>query len=214
MKALILTASLLAAGIAIPAQAPDSASRTLPSDLGFSYSIPSDWDVMNSQPTLPSLKERATQNAADEAEKQAVACVQLLLTARHGTPASVIVEVALPFDCFQEGMTEKDLPGFAAGASEGLTQSFNLGQPMYGSYALGSHTFWIERAKGTSRAQPYLPPYTVEIACSLLKKASVCWMTMAADDAELAAFERGVVSLDGEAPTALVPATAFSKKPS
>lgn len=214
MKPLILTALVLLAGTAVPAQAPSAAAHVFPSDLGFSYSVPSDWEIMSSQPTLSSLKQQTEQGTADDAEKQGVQCIQLLLTARHGTPASVLVEVALPFACFKQEMTEKDLPGFAAGASEGLTQSFNLREPSFGTYALGDHTFWIERAQGTSKAQPYLPPYTVEIACSLVKKAAVCWMTMAADQTELQTFEGGLVSLDGENPTALVPATAFNKKPS
>jgi hypothetical protein len=39
-------------------------------------------------------------------------------------------------------------------------------------------------------------------------------MTMAADETALRTFEHGAVTLDGEAPIALVPATAFDKKPS
>jgi hypothetical protein len=39
-------------------------------------------------------------------------------------------------------------------------------------------------------------------------------MTTAADDAALQTFEHGAVTLDQEAPAALVPPTAFDKKPS
>lgn len=159
------------------------------------------------------VKNQATQSATSDEEKKGVECVQVVLTARHGAPASVIVEVALPFGCFGQEMTEKDLPGFASGASEGLNQTFDIGQPVYGSYALNSHNMWIERAKGTPKGHPELP-YTVEIACGLLKKAAVCWMTMAADDAALGTFEHGAAVLDGEAAAALVPATAFNNKPS
>jgi hypothetical protein len=55
--------------------------------------------------------------------------------------------------------------------------------------------------------------YTVETVCSVLKKGAVCWMAMAADKAGLQTFENGAVALDGEVPAALVPATAFEKKP-
>jgi hypothetical protein len=55
--------------------------------------------------------------------------------------------------------------------------------------------------------------YTVETVCSVLKKGAVCWMAMAADKAGLQTFENGAVTLDGEVPAALVPATAFQKKP-
>ena len=110
-------------------------------------------------------------------------------------------------------MTDKDLPRFARGASEGLKNTFNISAPVYGAYSLGSHSLWIERAKGTLIDRPEVQ-YTVETVCSILKKAAVCWMAMAADNAELQTIERGAVVLEGEAPVALVPETAFDKKPS
>jgi len=222
MNAPLLTILLVLSGASLVAQAPASApvpappataSQSHASDLGFSYSVPSDWEVVDAQPTLPIVKEQANKNSSSEQEKKGLACVQIALTARHGDPSSVVVEVALPFACFGQEMSEKDLPGFATGASEGLKQTFDIGEPTYGAYSLGSHSMWIERAKGTPKGHPELP-YTVEIACSLLKKAAVCWMAMAADEAALSAFERGAVTLDGEALSSLVPATAFDKKPS
>jgi hypothetical protein len=66
--------------------------------------------------------------------------------------------------------------------------------------------------KGTQKGQAGAQ-FTIEITCTVLKKAAVCWMAMAADDAGLKTFEHGMVSLDGEAPVALVPTTAFDKKP-
>jgi len=121
------------------------------------------------------------------------------------------VVMALPFACFQQEMTDKDLPGFASGASEGLKQILDITDAVTASYALGSHNVWIERAKGAAKAKPELH-FSVETACTLLKKAAVCWMTTAADDAAMQTFEHGAVTLDQEAPTALVPATAFDKK--
>lgn len=213
MKALFFTAVLAFAGVTLAAQAPPPTSQSHASELGFSYSIPTDWEVVDAQGTLPTVKAQANQNATSEDEKKGLACVEIALTARHGDPASVLVEVALPFDCFGQQMSDKDLPGFASGASEGLKQSFDVSDPVYGTYSLGSHSMWIERAKGTPKANPELS-YTVEITCSLLKKAAVCWMAMAADDTALHVFERGAVTLDGESASALVPATAFAKKPS
>lgn len=210
--------SLLFAALAMPlfaqAQAPaPTASQSHSSDLGFSYELPKEWDVVDSQATLPTVKDQASQNATSDAEKKGVECVQVVLTARHGNPASVIVEVALPFECFGQEMTEKDLPGFASGASEGLKQTFDVGEPQLGSYSLGSHKMWIERAKGTPKANPEIS-YTVEIACGLVHKAAVCWMTMAADPAALDIYEHGAITLDGEKPVALVPPSAFQNKPS
>jgi hypothetical protein len=207
----IALASCLGATTAI-AQAPGGASEAHTSDLGFSYSLPRDWEVVNASSTLPAAKEQAQQNASSDEEKKGVACVQIALTARHGDPASVFVVVELPFACFGQSISTKDLPGFAQGASEGIKQSFDVSDPVYGDYTLGSHSMWIERAKGTPKGHADLS-YTVEIACTLLKKGAVCWMAMAADQDALKIFEQSPVALEDESPAALVPATAFDKKP-
>ncbi len=126
--------------------------------------------------------------------------------------SAVVVVVALPFACFGQTMTEKDLPGFAAGASEGIKNTLDLFDTLHSSYTLGSHGVWVERAKGTLKDHPEVK-YTVETACSILKKGAVCWMSMAADEEALQTFEHGSVALDGETPAMLVPADAFAKKP-
>jgi len=199
--------------VALAAQTPTAAPMAHPSDLGFSYSLPSDWEVVNATPTLSGVKEQAQQNASTEDEKKGVACVQIALTARHGDPATVLVIVELSFACFGQTMSARDLPGFAQGASEGLKQSFDITDPVYGAYALGTHNMWIERAKGTPKGHPEAL-YTVQIACTLLKKGAVCWMALAASDDALKIIEGSAVALEGDSSTALVPTTAFEKKPS
>ena len=205
MKAL-LCLLLAVSTVAARAQAVTRTSN----ELGFSFTVPSDWDVMD---TSAVAKEQARQNAGTEEDKKGLACVEIGLTARHGNPPSVMTEVALPFACYGQQMTEADLPGFASSASAGLAQNFDLGQPVYGLYQLGAHQFWVERVNATVKGQGALG-YTVEIACSVSKKAAVCWMVMAANDSSLAVFEQMPVSLDGDPPAALVPQNAFEKKPS
>jgi hypothetical protein len=109
-------------------------------------------------------------------------------------------------------MTEKDLPGFAEGSSEGPRAVFDFGEPVYGSYSLGKHKMWIERAKGNPKGHPEMP-YTLEIACGLLKRAAVCWMTVAGDEQALKSFEQNAVTLDGDFFAEFIPPTAFDKKP-
>jgi hypothetical protein len=109
-------------------------------------------------------------------------------------------------------MTEKDLPDFGSGASEGLKNTFDISNPTYGAYTIGTHGLWIERARGVIKDHPE-SVYTVETVCSVLKKGAVCLMAMAADKADLQTFENGAVAFDSEVPAALVPATAFEKQP-
>lgn len=213
MKALLGASVILLSALVIAAQAPAPTMQTQASDLGFRYALPADWEVVNSNPTLGDVKKQAQQNASTDDEKKGVACVQLALTARHGNPASVIVIVALPFACFGQSMTPSDLPGFAQGAAEGIKQTFDLIDPSNHDYKLGTHPMWIERAKGVPKGHPEAPPYTVEIACTLLKKGAVCWMALAADDSALKVFEGGSVALENDDPAALVPAAAFQTPP-
>jgi hypothetical protein len=140
--------------------------------------------------------------------------VELAMTAKHGNPASVVVVMALPFSCYGQTMTVSDLENFGEGAAEGMKQTFDLTEPVQTTYPLGSHKVWIERATGTPKNHAE-SSFTFEIACTVLEKGAVCWMTMAADAASLQAFEQGTVKLDGDPATKLVPATAFvPNKPS
>jgi hypothetical protein len=139
--------------------------------------------------------------------KKGNACAQVELTARHGTPYSVVVVVALPFDCYGQTLSDKNLTDFAAGAIEGLKQTFDVANPMQTNYTLGNHNIWIERVSGTVKGQPE-SKYTLEIACTLMSRGAACWWTMAADEADLQVFEHGPVTLEGDAFDALVPAGA------
>jgi hypothetical protein len=199
----------------VPAAAPAGATpspvaQVQRDDIGFSYSLPSDWVIVQPstarKPVMP-YPALATATKGD-------ACVELAMTAKHGSPASVVVIMALPFSCYGQTMAESDLENFGKGAAEGMKQTFVISGPVDATYSLGRHTVWIERASGTPKNHVERP-FTFEIACTVLEKGAVCWMTLAADAASLKGFEQGTVSLDGEAATKLVPADAFvPKKPS
>jgi hypothetical protein len=206
MKALICICLLLPAGLS----AQSSGHTRTSAELGISYTIPGDWDLLD---TSAVAKEQARQNAATEEDKKGLACADIGFTARHGSPPSVMTEVALPFDCYGQQMTDAELPGFAASASAGLSQNFDLGAPVHSQYKSGSHRFWIERVQGTMKGQGALG-YTIEIACSVTRKAAVCWMIMAGNDTSLAAFEQMPVSLEGDPPGPLVPPNALQNRPS
>jgi hypothetical protein len=180
--------------------------------MGFSYSLPLDWEVVDAKPMLPVVKQQQTEAATSEGEKKGIACAQIALMARYGNPPSVIEAVEIPFSCIGQQFTDKDLANLAGGVARGLKKTFDMPDPIYGAYKLGTHKVWIERASGTSIAHPELKR-TVETVCSVLKKGIVCWIALAADQESLHTFEYGAVTLDGEAAPALVPADALQKKP-
>ncbi len=186
--------------------APDS---RFTSDLGFSYVYPTDWEVVDSKPMMPAIKLQAEEKGEGDAQKRGAACTQVALLVRHGNPASVIVTVALPFDCFGSKFAQSDLAGVGSGVSKGLESSFDLKEPKFGAYKSGSHNLWIERALGTAKSHPD-QTYTIETVCGLLDKAMICWMGMIKDDATLKLFEESQVTLEGDKATALVSPDAFA----
>jgi hypothetical protein len=204
------TATPARAATGTPAAAPAAtqAAQVNDSDVGFNYSLPSDWEFVGSSAApKPSVPFPGAETA-----KKGDACVDVVLTARHGTPASVVVVTALPFACYGQAMKPGDLANFGAGAAEGLKQTFDVTEPVEGNYTLGSHAVWIERAKGAPKGHPE-NSFTFEIACTVLSKGAACWMTMAADWASLRAFEKAPVTLDGEPFAELVPQHAFVPEP-
>jgi len=184
-----------------PAQVDDS-------DVGFNYSLPADWEFV-----APPPAPKATVPFPDAVgAKKGDACVEVVLTAKHGTPASVIVVMALPFACYGQSLKPGDLENFGAGAAEGMKQTFDVTDPVEGNYTLGSHAVWIERAKGTPKGHPE-NPFTFEVVCTLLTKGAICWTVMATDWPSLRAFERAQVTLDGEISPELVPPHSFVPNP-
>lgn len=81
-----LLATVLALGsFPLLAQTHDPASAGVvhTSDIGFSYSIPADWEVVDTKPTLPAVQAEVAKTAKNEDEKKGIGCVQVALTARH-----------------------------------------------------------------------------------------------------------------------------------
>jgi hypothetical protein len=215
IAASLLAASWMPLTAQSPAPADSQPTATAPvgppqihdTNIGFSYSLPADWETLASQMVQPDVPYPAAMGA-----RKGNACAQVELTARHGKPASVVVVTALPFDCYGQSLTDKNLADFATGAAEGLKQTFDITNPVMANYLLGSHKMWGERATGMVKGQPG-STYTLEIACTVLDKGAVCWLTMAADASSLQAFEEQPVTLDGDTFDAIVPASVIPAAP-
>jgi hypothetical protein len=209
MKLALCALSLALPAVAALGQAPAGGPpepKTAAGDLGFTFALPSGWQVVESPSHSPAPSPPP--GSAGNAVVKGIACLKVPLTAQQGDPRSVLVEATLPFECFGQTIAPSQLPDFASGAVGEMKQSFDIDAPVESTYTLGTHPFWIQRAKGNTKGQ-IGTPYTFEIACGLLRKAAVCWMVAAAGEAALDAFEHAAVTLDGDPPTALVPASIF-----
>lgn len=211
MKTQLYVIAIFLFGAPILSQPPGA--QVYSNDIGFSYSLPSDWEVKDMAPALPVVQQQAQKSATSEGEKKGAACAQIPLLATQGIPKSVIEVVTVSFSCFGQQLTDKDLAGFAAGVSGGIKKSFSAVDPVYSAFTLGTHSVWIERAKGSLKDHPE-NKYTVETVCSILKKGAVCWLVMSTSEDALQVFENGAVALDGDSSSPLVPANVFNKKSS
>jgi len=213
MKNPIFAALLMLCAASLAGQTPaSSAVKTHADPLGFSYSLPADWNLIDVQPSLPAIRQQVGSEVTSTEEKKGAECAQVPFLARRGDPPSVVEIVTMGFDCFGQKMTQKDLPGVGMGMAEGVKKSFNIVDPVYGAYTLGSHPIWIERASGNFLNSPDRK-VEFEAVCAVLKSGVACWMAFLADDASLKAFEQGQVVLEDDTPVALVPPDALTKKP-
>jgi hypothetical protein len=179
------------------------------SDGDFTFSYPADWEVVDMKPMLPVQRLKAEQDAQSAMERKGADCTDVQLTIRHGDPASVILVMYLGYSCLGVELKPSDLGATGVGIAQGLTKSFNVQNPTYGAYNLGSHAFWIERADGSPVDHPE-HKYKLETACTLLKKGLTCWLAMAASADAITTFEASRVSLEGDAAAAIVPDSAFA----
>ncbi len=174
------------------------------SDLGFTYGYSPDWELIDTKPLTPLAQQKAAEGATSEEEKKGAACAQIGLMLRHGSPASIIMTVSLPYDCYGSSFSDAELPGFGTGVSSGLKQNFTIVDSKNATYKLGTHNVWVERSAATAKADP-TQTYTIETVCSMLKKGATCWIGMAKDDASLKLLEQSKVTLESDPATALVP---------
>lgn len=191
-----------------PAQSPAAPPAAGPPEPEFTYHLPEDWQIVRPKTPAPEQQQKQEQKTPDIEVKKGIACLEVPMTARHGDPPSVVVIVALPIDCYGQTMNDDSLPLLGAGAAEGLKQSFTITDPVTASYSLAGHPMWIERARGVPQGKT-APVYTLEIACTILKKEAVCWLAQATEEAALRIFESAPVTLDGDAAPALVPDGLF-----
>ncbi len=193
-----------------PEKTPAAAAPIYQSDLGFAYGYSPEWTLIDTKPLTPLAQQKAAETATTDEAKKGAACAQLGLMLKRGEPASIIMTVSLPYDCYGSSFSDSDLPGFGSAVSVGLKQNFTIQDSKTATYKCGNHNMWMERATSSMKANP-TQSYTIETVCSILKKGAVCWIGMARDDAALKALEEARVTLESDAPTALVPADALAE---
>lgn len=181
---------------------------TFKSELGFSYSYPSGWEVVDMKPAMPVIRQKIEEKSDSDQEKKGAECAQIDLMLRNQSPLSLIEVLTMQNACFPVKPSVDSLAAFGLGMAKGLQKTLDITNPVYSSYKLGTHSIWIEKASATIKDSS-ATHYILEVSCTLLHKGFVCIVAFAHDDQALEVFESGRIVLDDEAPVALVPADAF-----
>lgn len=221
-KSIFLTSIALSFALSAFAQAPapasDSGTTPTPAkplqyvdENGFTYTYPANWTEVDTKPMMPAMHMSVEDKASSSMEKKGAACTNIPLMLRNEELKAQIIVLSMPYSCVGDAVKNTTLSAIASGIAEGLQKGLNIVDPHYEAYKLGTHEMWIVRSLAAPKTMPE-HMLSQETACTLLKSALVCWMGFAATPDGLHTMEEGQVTLDGEKPFALVPATVFKKK--
>ena len=184
---------------------------TFSSDMGYSYTYPSGWEVVDMKPAMPVIRQKVEESATSAEEKKGAECAQIDLMLRNRSPLSMIEIMSMKNNCFDMKLNSDNLAAFGLSVDEGLKKSLDVSNPVYSAYKLGSHRMWIEKATASIRNST-LNNSILEVSCTILHKGFICLVTFAHDSDALNIFESGKVTLDEDAPIALVPEGVFDPK--
>jgi len=178
----------------------------LKTDFGFTSSYPTDWQ--DATVILPIRLAEQLKNPENRLAHRLLKCSQPALRLRHGSPPSFISVIALRHSC-----TKSDASTFVFAAALGMcsnpASNYDVRDTLQGAYKLGDATLVIERAVGSPKDHPEAK-VTLERVCGWLKNAQVFWQGELRDEEAVKVFEGALTSIDGEAPSPLVPASVMA----
>lgn len=186
-------------------------NQSFSSDLGFTYSIPADYTVVDAQPMMPVLRMQEERTADSAAEKKGMDCAQPILVARHAN-GSVIVVMGLTSDCMGTPLTADQLAQMGIGVVQGMEQGPSgvvLKNPQYGAFRQSDHDFWIVKSNAPTKDAPDTPHW-LEAVLTVVPRGVVFWLFTTPDGAQTAGFENTLLHFGSGGDAPLVPATAFT----
>ena len=175
--------------------------------LHLSYTYPASYTDASAL-AGPALEAGITHDAAGN--KDLTRCVSLPFSAMgsaHGL--AVVLLVRADAGCMKKNFTPATLAEFTRGEVQGLSASgahTQFGEPV--AFTTGGHS--AELLQGTF-AVPTGGTMYATVACVLLKPDVACWQFIASSAENINTMSAFPVSLDGAAPTPLVPAEVMAK---
>ncbi len=189
----------------------------LKTDFGFSSTYPTDWQDLTA--TLPSQMTKQLKKMESEKDpaymlaRRRLECRQPVLRVQHGNPASFITVIAFPHACTKSDAKAGEsafILGAAMGSCSNTPSKYDIKDTLQGAYRVGGAAFVIEKSVGSPKDHPEMK-VTLERVCGWLKSAEVFWQAELRDEEAVKVFEGALTSIDGAAPSPLVPPSAIAK---
>ncbi len=186
------------------------ATKTYTNPLGFSFAYPATWEAVPLAAAPMTPKRIATAKAEHDISKRIALCVDRDFQAR-GLPTVVGIFIfSVPFSCLGVGQSPiGDLKSFGVSFLNALGGKLDLTSSLGSPYTSGTHRAWAGLAHGGAKGRPDFR-VTVEAACAILKRGVVCVAGASTEPDSVSGLANGIVTLDNDPPTVLVPPTAFA----
>jgi hypothetical protein len=188
------------------------ASHHFESGLGFSYEVPQDLMILDTQQWEAAHRARsATQSATSEAAPSH-RCGETLLVATVGDQSKLItVRTGAP-ECIGPANSAESLHLLMATAVVGLSQSYTLRNPQYGSFSAGAHQISVIRSTGALKKRPWEADKYIAMVFIPARSGVVEYFLGGRTRADLDALMATRLRFDDGTETALIPAGAFAAR--
>jgi hypothetical protein len=186
-----------------------TASHHFKSDLGFSYEIPTDFQIFdpldweakhrldaNGQPvttTVPEAKRRKT-----------------LVVARTEGQSRQVILTSCTGPCLGPLQNATNLNLLLANDVLDLARKYALRNTRYGALTVGSHTFVVMRSAGSFKAQPWEPEKEMAVMITPVAGGVIEYFLLCKSRADLDALAATRIHFDDGAASELIPEEAFN----
>lgn len=171
---------------------------------GFTYEVPMDFHILNTEKWVASLKDDP--NSPQSAEN----CSAYWLVATPEGNSRLVTVRTFAQKCLGYANTADNLPFQLSQAAINLAKKYTVHNVEYGTFTAGSHSFGVLRCTASLKSRAWEADRSLAIVLSLIPNGLVEFFLMGRSPAELSAVMATTLKLDDGAETALVPHGAFA----
>ena len=186
-----------------------TASHHFRSDLGFSYEIPSDFQIFDPQDW--EAKHRLDANGqparsqVPESQRR-----KTLLAARNEGQSKQVVVTSCTGQCMGRLQNATDLNLLLANDTLDLARNYTLRDTRYGAFTVGSHPVAVMRSAAASKAQPWEPEKQVALLITPVPGGVIEYLLQGKTRGDLDTLMATRIRFEDGAESELIPSEAFS----